>query len=215
MLPLRGKRITMRIARWIIPATLFGLLGAAPAAYSDEKKIEVSELPKVVVKAAKKAFPDAQIVGAAKETEDGETIYEVMMKLEGKSIDLAIDDEGEIEEIEREIEVEDLPRAVIKAARKKFPEGKIAKVEEVSDEDDKVVYELAIEMKGGKTIEVVLSPNGKILKDEKEEEDDEKGEKAKKKGDKEDDEKGEKAKKKGDKEDDEKGGKGEQKKPKD
>ena len=54
------------------------------------------------------------------------------MKLEGKSIDLAIDEEGEIEEIEKEIEVEDLPRAVIKAARKAFPEARIAKVEEVS-----------------------------------------------------------------------------------
>ncbi len=206
----------MRSARWIIATVLFGMLGAATVALADEKKIEISALPKAVVKAAKKAFPEAQIVGAAKETEDGETIYEVEMKLDGKSIDLAIDDEGEIEEIEKEIEVEDLPRAVIKAARKKFPEGKIAKVEEVSDEDDHVVYELAIETKkGGKTIEVIMSPNGKILKDDAEEEDDEKGEKAKKKGDKEDDEKGEKVKKKGDKEDDEKEEKGEQKKPKD
>jgi uncharacterized membrane protein YkoI len=171
----------MLSARWIIPAALFGLLGASTTAFADEKKIEISELPKAVVKAAKKAFPEAQIVGAAKETEDGETVYEVMMKLGGKSIDLAIDDEGEIEEVEKEIEVEDLPRAVIKTARKKFPEGKIAKVEEVSDEDDHVVYELAIETKGGKTVEVVMSPNGKILDPEDEDEDDEKEEKGKKK----------------------------------
>jgi uncharacterized membrane protein YkoI len=224
--PSRNRRITMRIARWIMPAACLGLLGAATATLADEKKIEISELPKAVVKAAKKAFPEAQIVGAAKETEDGETIYEVMMKLDGKSIDLAIDDEGEIEEIEKEIEVEDLPRAVIKAVRKKFPGSEIEKVEEVSDEDDKVVYELAIETKGGKTIEVVMSPNGKFLDDEDEEdEDDEKGEKAKKKdkddekGEKakkkdKDDEKGEKAKKK-DKDDDEEEEKGEKKKPKD
>lgn len=106
----------MRIAQWMILAVLLSLLGTSTAATADEKKIEVSELPKAVVKAAKKAFPEAKIVGAAKETEDGETIYEVMMKLGGKSIDLAIDDEGEIEEIEKEIEVEDLPGAVIKAA---------------------------------------------------------------------------------------------------
>jgi uncharacterized membrane protein YkoI len=184
----------MRTARWIIPAAYIVLYAASAAAIADEKKIEVSELPKAVVKAAKKAFPEAQIVGAAKETEDGETIYEVMMKLEGKSIDLAIDDEGEIEEIEKEIGVEDLPRAVIKAVRKKFPQGEIEKVEEVSDEDDKVVYELAIETKGGKTVEVVFSPNGKIIEDEGDDEDDDgKGEKAKKKD--KDDEKGEKGEK--------------------
>ena len=211
MFPDRRRRIMMRTARWLVPAALLSLLGALTPAQADEKKIEVSELPKVVVKAAMKAFPEAKIVGAAKETEDGETIFEVMMKLDGKSIDLAIDDEGEIEEIEKEIEVEDLPRAVIKAARKRFPEGKIAKVEEVSDEDDKVVYELAIEIKGGKTVEVIMSPNGKILEDEHEE-DDEKEEKAKKK-DKDDDEKEEKAKKKD--KDDEKEEKGEKKKPKD
>lgn len=174
----------MRIALRAVSAALLGLVVAPSSAPADEKKIEISELPKAVVKAAKKAFPEAKIVGAAKETEDGETIYEVMMKLDGKSIDLAIDDEGEIEEIEKEIEVEDLPRAVIKAARRQFPDGKIAKVEEVSDEDDKVVYELAIETKGGKTAEVVFSPNGKILDDE-DEEDDDKG----KKKDKDEDEK--------------------------
>jgi hypothetical protein len=202
----------MRIARWIIPAACFSLIAASTAAFADEKKIEVSELPKAVVKAAKKAFPEAQIVGAAKESEDGETIYEVMMKLDGKSIDLAIDDEGEIEEVEREIEFEDLPRAVIKAVRKKFPQGEIEKVEEVSDEDDMVVYELAIETKGGKTVEVVYSPNGKILESDDEGEEGEKEEKAKKK-DKDEDKEG-KAKKK-DKDDDEKEEKGEKKKPKD
>jgi uncharacterized membrane protein YkoI len=166
----------MQLTRWIKTAAFLGVLGATMAASADEKKIEVSELPKAVVKAARKAFPEAKIVGASKEIEDDETIYEVLMKLDGKSIDLAIDDEGEIEEIEREIEVEDLPRAVIKAARAKFPEGKIVKVEEVSDEDDMVVYELAIESKGEKSIEVVMSPNGKILDDE-DEDDDEKDKK--------------------------------------
>ncbi len=173
-----------------------------PAALADEKKIDVDDLPKAVLKAAKKAYPEAKIVGASKETEEGETIYEVEMKLDGKSIDLEIDDEGEIESVEKEIEVGDLPKAVIKAAAKKFPKGKIEKVEEVTDEDDVVVYELAIAAKG-ETIEVVMSPNGKILKGE--DEDDEDEDKAKKKEKDEDDEKGEKKAKKKEKDDDEKG----------
>jgi uncharacterized protein (DUF39 family) len=178
----------MRTARWIMLAAMLGLFGSASTALADEKKIKIEDLPKAVSKAAKKAFPEAKIVGASKETEDGETMYEVEMKLDGKSIDLAIEEDGEIEEIEKEIEVEDLPRAVINAARKKFPNGKIEKVEEVSDEDDNVVYELSIEIKEGETVEVVFSPNGKI-KHSEEDEDDEKKDKKK---DKEDGEKGEK-----------------------
>lgn len=167
----------MRVSRWIMEAALLGLSGLlATAALADEKKIEVEDLPKVVLQSARKAYPEAKIVGASKETEDGETIYEVEMKLDGKSIELEIDDEGEIEAVEKEIEVEDLPRAVIKAARLNFPKGKIEKVEEVTDEHDKVVYELTIADKG-KSIEVVMSPNGKVV--EEDDEDDDKPEKKK------------------------------------
>ncbi len=186
----------MRVSRWFLPAALLGLSGlSATAAPADEKKISVEDLPSAVLKAAKKAYPEAKIVGAARETEDGETIYEVEMKLDGKSIDLDIDDQGEIEAVEKEIEVEDLPKAVIKAAAKKFPKGKIEKVEEVTDEDDVVVYELTIAAKG-KSTEVVMSPNGKVLEGDDEDEDGEKGEKkAKKKEKDEDDVKGEKKEK--------------------
>jgi uncharacterized membrane protein YkoI len=190
----------MLTVRWISTAAWLGLLVATMAA-ADETKIEVSDLPKVVVKAAKKAFPQAKIVGAAKEAEDGETIFEVMMKLDGKSIDLAIDDEGDIEEIEREINFEDLPRAVINAARARFPTGEFAKVEEVSDEDDKVVYELTVETEDDETVEVFMSPNGKILDSDEEDEDDD--EEMEKKQDKDDDEKA----KTMDKDDDEESGK--------
>jgi uncharacterized membrane protein YkoI len=189
----------MRTARWIMSVALLGLFGFATIVLADEKKIPIEDLPKAVLKAAKKAFPEAKIVGAAKETEDGETIYEVMMKQDGKSIDLAIEEDGEIEEVEKEIAVEDLPRAVINAARKKFPTGKIEKVEEVSDEDDNVVYELTIETKDDKTVEVVFSPNGKIKNGEEDEDEDD--DKAKKK-EKDDDDK--KAKKKEKDDDDDK-----------
>ena len=190
----------MRSVLWMIPALVFGLNGISNA---DEKEIEVYELPKAVIKAAKKAFPKAKIVAAAKEKdEEDETIFEVMMKLDGKSIDLAIDEEGEIEEVEKEIEVEDLPSAVVKSAKQAFPKAKIKKVEEVSDEDDKVVYEVSFELKG-KMVEVAMSPNGKIL-DRSEDEDDDEDDKPKaKKKDKDDDEDDKPKAKKKDKDDDE------------
>jgi uncharacterized membrane protein YkoI len=159
---------------------LIGAVALASPVLADEKKVEIEDLPKVVLRSAQKAFPEAQVVGASKETEDGETIYEVEMKLDGKSIDLEIDDEGEIESIEKEIDAEDLPKAVTKAVAKFFPKSKIAKVEEVSDEDDMVVYELTLTVDGKEKTEVVFSPNGKMLEDEDEEDEDEKDEDKKK-----------------------------------
>ncbi|WP_435010410.1 PepSY-like domain-containing protein [Tundrisphaera lichenicola] len=165
----------MRTIRILTPIVLAGLLGEARA----DDKIKVEDLPKAVAKAVKKAYPEAKIVGASKEEEDGETIFEVEMMLDGKSIDILLDEEGEIEETEKEIEVEDLPRAVLKVAKSKFPGAKINKVEEVTDEDDTVVYELVFEVKGKKPFEVVMAPNGKILDDDDEDDDDEAGKKDK------------------------------------
>ena len=176
------------------------LLALAPSAMADETKIDVKDLPKAVVKAAMKAFPEAKIVGAAKETEDGETIYEVEMKLDGKSIDLAIDDEGEIEEVEKEIEVEDLPRAVIKAVREEVPEARDRQGRGGHRRGRQGRLRDELETKGEKTIEVVFSPNGKVLERATTSEDDD-DDKAKKK-DKDDDDKGDKKK---DKDDDKKG----------
>jgi len=196
----------MRLERWLTSALATALLASstavtASAMTADEEKIKVAELPKSVLKAAKKAFPKAKVVGAAKEAEDGETIYEVMLKQKGKTIDLGINDEGEIQVVEKEIDVEDLPKAVTRAAAKKFPKGKITKVEEVTDEDDVVVYEVAFKIGDEESFEVVMAPNGKILEsgaDEKDEDED--ADKAKKKD--KDDEKEAKVKKEDQDEDD-------------
>jgi uncharacterized membrane protein YkoI len=178
----------MSMTRWISIAALLALQSTLSSASADEKKIPIEDLPKVVLRAAQKAFPEAKVVGASKETEDDETIYEVEMKLNGKSIDLEIDDDGEIESVEKEIDADDLPKAVTRAVEKLFPKAKISKVEEVSDEDDMVVYELTLKTPGKEETEVVFSPNGKLMEDEDDDDDDdEKGKKKEK-----DDDKGEK-----------------------
>jgi uncharacterized membrane protein YkoI len=162
----------------------------AEPTFADEAPIAIDDLPKAVLKAAKAQFPGAKIRGASKEVEDGETMYEVEMTVDGKNVDLLIEPNGEIEAIEKEIEIEDLPRAVLKAARARFPKGKIEKAEEITSEDDKVVYELSIVTKGEETVELVIVPNGKILENE----DEEKDEKEAKKQEKNDDKKQEKTK---------------------
>ena len=165
---------------------VFGALAFAGPAHADEEAIPVAKLPKAVRKAAKAKFPKARIIGAAKEVEDGETVYEVEMVLKGRSVDLAIEADGTVVEVEQEISAEELPKDVRKAIAEKHPDAKIAKAEAVTKGDDPVVYEITL------ASEVVLTPKGKFV--EAEDDDDEKEMKAKD-DDEDDDEKEMKAKK--------------------
>ena len=139
-------------------AALMGLSVLAVAARAGEEKIAVEKLPAAVKKAVKKKFPKAEIDGAAKEVEDGKTTYEVELEVKDRSVNVAMNADGTILEIEREIPFDELPKAVAKKLAAKYPGAKIEKVEEVTKgEDGPVHYEVAI------TAEVVLTAKGKIV----------------------------------------------------
>ena len=189
----------MRKSGWMLVALggFLATVAASPALARDETKIKLDDLPKKVMAAAKKAFPEGKLVGATKETDDDdkdELLYVVAMTVDDRSVEVAIDADGEIEAVEREIDAADLPRAVTRAAAQRFPNGKVVKVAEVSDADDDVVYELDIN-DGTKKVSVVMSPNGKILDVDDDDDDDDKKKEDDKKKDK--DKKDKDGKKKG------------------
>ena len=168
----------MTHCRWMNATAALAVLTllGTPAFALDEKKVKIEDLPKAVAAAAQKAFPAARMVGAVQETDDDDKddiLYVVELQLDGKTVELAVDADGTIEAVEKEIDAADLPKAVTRAAAQRFPNGKVAKVAEVSDADDDVVYELDI-MDNGKKLEVVMSPNGKILDIDEDGDDDKK-----------------------------------------
>ena len=105
------------------------------------------------------------------------TTYEVMLKVKGRSVDVAMKADGTILEIEKEIAVDDLPRAVRKTLSAKYPKAKITKAEAITKgEDGPVRYEVVI------TTEVVLNAKGKIAGASAKEEEDDDDEKPKAEG---------------------------------
>ena len=170
-------------------------------ARADEQKIEVKDLPKPVLAAIKAKFPEAKVTGAAKEEADGKTVYEVAIKDDDETADLAVSPKGKILEVEKSIAAKKLPSAITTALEAKYPKAKIKKAEVVvkyeEDEDDEEekTFEVILAAPGKEDVEVKLSPKGKILDDGEEEDEDEKGKKDKKDDDK-------KGKKKKDKDDD-------------
>jgi uncharacterized membrane protein YkoI len=137
---------------------------------ADEEKIELDKLPKPVLAAVKAKFPDAKLTGAAKETEGGKTIYEVAFTFKGHKYEVECNPDGTFVAIDKQIEAKDLPAAVAKALKEKYPNAKYKVIEEVTKNDKVAEYEVELTTSDNKSVEVVFDPSGKLLKEEKKKE---------------------------------------------
>jgi uncharacterized membrane protein YkoI len=157
----------MKLARWLVAGVAVVLLaGVVGRADEKEEKVPLDKLPRAVVDAVKAKFPDAELVSAEKENEDGKTVYEVNIKFKGSTIEVTVTPEGKITSIEKEIAVKDLPKAVQEALDAKYPRATIKKTEEVT-KGDKVSYEVLLVTADKKKLEVVFDPAGKVIEEEK------------------------------------------------
>ena len=147
------------------------VIGWNVSANADEEEVPLDQVPKAVLEAIRAKFPHAKLTGAAKETEDGKTTYEVELEYKDSEYTVSATADGKITEIEREIEIKDLPKAVSDAIKKKYPGAKLDGAEEVTA-DNKTTYEVEIETSDKKELELTIDPSGKILKEEAEEEED-------------------------------------------
>jgi len=140
--------------------------------YAQEGKAPLKDVPKVVLDAVHARFPHAQVTSATTESEDGETVYELSLVNDAKRVTVNVDGEGEIDEIETEIAVSDLPPDAADAIAEKLPHGTITKAEEVVEIDEGAEhkgYEVAVATPDGKSVEVKLDAHGSIRQDEDEE----------------------------------------------
>jgi uncharacterized membrane protein YkoI len=153
-----------------------GLLAAVaalvllPAAWADEEKVPLDKLPKAVVEALKKRFPDAELVSAEKEDENGKTVYEVAIKNKGQKSEVTVTPEGTLTEIENEIAAKDLPKAVVATLDEKYPKATLKLIEEVihvrEGKEKLEYYEFQLVTADKKKLEVTITPDGKINKTE-------------------------------------------------
>lgn len=131
--------------------------------YGDEEKVALDKLPSAVVKAVKAKFPKAKLVSAGKEVEGGQTVYEVQIKNNGQTIEVTTTPKGKILEVEKEIAVKDLPKAVKAALDAMYPKAEVKKVEEIHEGDKPAVFELLVVTAKKKTVEVKFDAKGKVV----------------------------------------------------
>lgn len=156
----------MRTAiRFITCAALLALLG--PGTKAADEKVEIDKLPQRVVTTLKARFPGASITSATKATENGEVIYDIEMKKNGRKNEMDVRQDGTIVNFENEIMVKGMPAVVANAVKTKYPNCTIKEAMEVMMvKDTKDVleeYEVLIETADKKEVELTVSPDGKKI----------------------------------------------------
>jgi hypothetical protein len=156
----------MRAIRYQLVAAAVLALNGLSDVRADEEKVPINQLPEAVLKAVRDRFPNAQVVDASKETEEGKTEYEVGLKDGGKKLDVMLTPEGGITAIEKTIPVKGLPEAVKLAIGKKYPDAPLKRTEEiikVKDGQEKLDgYEVVVETSDKKRVELNVGPDGTI-----------------------------------------------------
>ena len=175
------------------------LLCPGVRADDEEEAVAIDKLPKAVVNSIRKMFPDAELKKATKdvvkeeeedddddddkaadtkddgneedkdEQDESKVVYEVTLSQKGHVIDVTVEEDGEIEEVERSIDLKELPKIVTDALARKFPKSTLKSAEAIYEvEDEKMElegYEVILTSADGKEIEADIDVEIEITVD--------------------------------------------------
>ena len=155
-------------SQYIMSAVLIAVPMIFGQASASEKELKKDQVPKAVISAFEKAFPNAKELEFEEELFEGKTAYEVEYKRDGKEYEFLYSPEGVLLQKEEEVDVKTLPDPVIQAILKAHPKAKIKEAEKLIKPDGTVTgYEVEIKV-AGKELELELDVSGKILETENE-----------------------------------------------
>src|SRR5579872_16112 len=154
------KEISM--TQWKLASLALIVVATLTVAEGQEKKIKRADLPPAVQETVAVVSKGATIKGFSQEVDNGQTLYEAEMSVNGHSKDVNIDSSGSVVEVEEQVEMDSLSTAVKEALLTKAGKGKIIKVESITKHDKLVAYEAQVRTDGKKS-EIQVGPDGKPL----------------------------------------------------
>ncbi len=138
------------------------LLTMTATAWAQERPVKQSELPPAVARTVATVSQGATVRGLSREVENGQTLYEVELRVNGHGKDVTMDSTGTVVEVEEEVALASLPAAVQAGLRTAAGAGTIGKVESLTKHGQLVAYEAHV-VTAGKRSEVQVAPDGKPL----------------------------------------------------
>lgn len=96
-----------------------------------DAQVEMSSVPKAILEAAERELP-GPAVDAEREIAIGVRYWEIEKKVDGRTIELMIDDAGNLLGKEEELAKANWPEAIVKAVNHAVPEGQITTIELVT-----------------------------------------------------------------------------------
>jgi uncharacterized membrane protein YkoI len=131
---------------------------------ADMSKVPLDQLPKPILDAIKAKYPGAKLLGAGQEMREGKTLYAVSIDTKGQKTQVTLRPDGTLVATAKEIAVRDLPAAVERTVRSRYPREALSKAAQ-EIRGDKTVYAVLLDTGTGTPYEVVLDPQGKILRE--------------------------------------------------
>lgn len=129
-----------------------------------ESRVKMRDLPAAVQQTVREQSKGAVVRGLSREVENGETNYEVELRVNGHNRDVLIDPNGVVVEVEEQVTLASLPAAVRTAVEQNAAGGKVVLVESLTKGDTLMWYEAHVK-KGGKSREIKINPEGQLVKD--------------------------------------------------
>jgi hypothetical protein len=117
-------------------------------------------IPQVVKTGFKKQFSTADHVKWSKENSHE---FEAEFKMEGNKLSATFDEKGNWKETEQSISSDELPMEVKETLTAEFPDYVIKSPEKLSSPEYVVAYEMIVK-KDGERLEVLFTPDGKLVK---------------------------------------------------
>mgnify|MGYP001545650955 CR=1 FL=1 len=137
-----------------------------------EVEIAVDDLPAEVLAAFNEAYAGAEILGAFKETENGEVIFEIACKHNEANMEIEYAPDGSMVAEEKMIAIEELPDNIAAAAREAHAEMTIDEAEMITLPDGTVQYEVVMEDENDNEVEILFDAEGNIIETENDTDDD-------------------------------------------
>lgn len=165
-------KLSLPLAALAVAVLLTGasLTPAAPKrlqkdeAGEQESRVKMKDLPAAVQQTVREQSKGATIRGLSREVENGETNYEVELRVNGHNRDVLIDPNGAVVEVEEQVTLASLPAAVRTAIEQNAAGGRVSLVESLTKGGTLMWYEAHVK-KGRKSREIKINPAGQLVKD--------------------------------------------------